>query len=113
MIVMRQKSDDEDSNLKDDALRDSSVINDDGLILGLPSTIFIGGVVFSLLFGAVLHWVIGVVFAVVYFIAMYSIHEDDPKALRGWTNAALRRRKDAWSGAVHKGRKVYFFDIKD
>lgn len=110
---MRQKSDDEDSNLKDDALRDSSVINDDGLLFGLPSTIFIGGVALSIVFIFMLHWAVGAVFGVVYFLAMYGIHEEDPKALRGWMNAALSRRKDAWSGGVHKGRKVYFFDMKD
>lgn len=110
---MKRKVDDGDSTLKDDALRDATVINDDQLVLGLPAPIFWGGVVFSLMFGLVLYWAVGIGFGAVYFLAMYGIHEDDPKALRGWVNAALRRRKEAWSGGVHKGRKVYFFDMKD
>lgn len=110
---MTQKSSDSDSTLKDDALRDTSVINDHSAVLGLPTAIFGGGVVFTLLFAVVLHWTVGIVFGIVYFIAMYSIHEDDPKALRGWLNAAARRRKEAWSGGVHKGRKIYYFDMKD
>ena len=110
---MRHTADDMDSTFKDDALRDSYVINDDGLVWGLPAAIFGGGMLFSVLFAVVLHWLIGLVFGAVYFMAMYRIHEDDPKALRGWIEAATRRRKDAWSGGVHKGRKIYFFDTKD
>lgn len=106
-------TDPDDGSLPDDALRHVSVMNDEGLTYGLPSQLFWGGIVLSLAFSFLLSWVIGVLFAAVYFTAMYSIHKDDSKALKGWVDAALRRRLEVWSGGINKSRKIYYIDNKD
>lgn len=81
--------------------------------MGLPSTIFFGGVTLTLLFFFMLPWFIGIAFGLVFFTAMYTIHRDDPKALQGWMNAAFMRRKEVWSGGTYKGRKIHIIDDKD
>lgn len=110
----RNSSDnDDESHLKGDSLRHVSVMNDEGLTLGLPSMIFAGGVVMTLTFMFLLPLWIGALFGTVYFMAMYAIHKDDTKAFEGWVNAALKKRKEVWSGGTYKGRKIFIIDNKD
>lgn len=115
-FVMKQQtsnSSDEDSQLLSDSLKHVSVMNDEGETFGLPSLIFAGGVTLTLTLAFLLPIWAGVLFAGVYFPAMYSIHKDDPKAFEGWVNAALKKRKEIWSGGTYKGRKIFIIDNKD
>lgn len=107
-----QNADDE-RGLADDSLRNVSVMNDEGLMYGLPSKLFIGGAGLSILLTFMLPWYIGVVFGVVYFSSMYSIHKDDPQALQGWIDAIFNHRKERWCGGKNKGRNIYFINNKE
>lgn len=110
---MQEKRNSKDSNnqdLQSDSLRHVQAFNDEGLSYGIPTTIFWGGVVLSLTFSFLLKWYIGIVFAFVYFLAMYEIHKDDPKALQAWLDAAISRRTDVWVTEVSKKRKIHIID---
>lgn len=100
-------------NENDEGLTHIAIINDEGLSYGLPSPIFWGGICLSMVLTWILRWYIGLGFAAIYFTAMYAIHKDDPKALRGWIDAALRRRTETWTGGVTKSRSVYYIKNKD
>ncbi|WKB50504.1 hypothetical protein [Eleftheria terrae] len=94
----------------DVALQDAKVLNDEDLTAGLPSKFFWGGIVASVavafLFKSV-PW-IGLLFAFVYFSAMYGIHKDDPKGADGWTSAL--QRPSHWSGASARRRRVVYLE---
>lgn len=60
-------------------------------IFGLPSNVFIMGIGISLIIIFFLQKILGIIFLIAYFKTMYSIHEDDPKALEIWISA-LRKR---------------------
>lgn len=108
-----QKDDADERGLRADSLRNVSVINDEGLLYGLPSKLFIGGAALSVALMMVLTWYTGVAFAAIYFPAMYAIHKDDPLAFQGWMDAIFNRRKDRWCGGKNKGRSIYFINDKE
>ncbi|WP_395398584.1 hypothetical protein ACHMW6_00195 (plasmid) [Pseudoduganella sp. UC29_106] len=105
----------EESNerLDKDALRHVSTINDEDLKLGIPSKWFYGGAAMSLILGVAVLWYIGILFALVYFLTMHSIHEDDPKALDGWLRLLMPGHKDRWIGGEHVVRQVVFIDKEE
>lgn len=104
---------DTDSDKSTDGLKHVSILNDEGMAWGLPAPILYGGVTMSLAMSWLLAWYIGIGFAAIYFTAMYAIHKDDPKALRGWIAAATWRRQEKWSGGATKSRKVYYLTNKE
>lgn len=107
----RQKEDD-DSGLRADALQHVQIFNDEGLTYGIPSKLFWLGFIISLTISFMLKWYVGPVFAAVYFLSMYEIHKDDPKAISAWVDAALNRRKEIWVTGLHKQRKLKIIDRK-
>jgi hypothetical protein len=93
-----------------DALRDVSVLNEDGMKYGLPAQLLYGGLGLTLTFLIMLPWWVGPLFAAIYFTAMYEIHKDDAKALSGWLKAATRQRKEVWIGGRKRSRNIYYID---
>ncbi|RZI40353.1 hypothetical protein EGT07_23715 [Herbaspirillum sp. HC18] len=91
---------------KDQSLKDVRIMNDEGLTFGLPGTLFWGGVALTLVFAFILPIIFGVAFGLVYFMAMYGIHTNDPKALEAWVEAM--GRNTVWSGGSHKGRQISY-----
>ena len=112
---MSSPSNDQDDNtrLDKDALNHVSVLNDEDLIGGMPTRIFWTGVAATIVFIYLIPWYLGVMFAVVFFTTMFTIHKDDPKALEAWIKVVFSARFDRWSGGSHKARKIYFIDNKE
>jgi hypothetical protein len=110
---MATTNDDDETRLNSASLKDVSVMNDDGETLGLPSSLFFLGVATTLVFTFMLRWYIGAAFGLVYFLAMYTIHDEDPKALQSWADALLGRRHVVWSGGKFKNRRIFIIDKKD
>lgn len=103
---MAATKDTDEKDQQNQSLKDVRIMNDEGLTYGLPSTLFFGGLALSTVFVLVLPWITGVAFALVYFLAMYQIHANDPKALQAWAEAM--RRCSVWSGGSHKGRQIFY-----
>ena len=101
-----------DNGLSADALSHVQIFNDEGLIYGIPTTLFWGGIALSAALSLVVKWWLGIPFAFVYFIAMSEIHKDDPKAFQSWIDAALNRRKEIWVTGLHKQRNFKILDRK-
>ena len=110
MLDNQNSKDKNHQNLQTDALQHVQIFNDEGLTYGIPTTIFWGGVVLSLTFSFILKWYVGIAFGFVYFLAMYEIHKDDPKALEAWLDAAKSKRPDVWVTEVSKKRKIHIID---
>jgi hypothetical protein len=92
-------------------LREVQVLSHEQLILGLPSKIFGGGLALSVAFMFILPWYIGVIFGVIYFFAMYTIHEKDSRAIIAWRRA-LTKRSNYWSAGQIKRKRFIVIDIE-
>ncbi len=92
-------------------LREVQVLSQDQLTSGLPTKIFGGGLALSVAFMFILPWYIGVLFGVVYFFAMYSIHENDSRAIVAWRRA-LTKRSNYWSAGQVKRKRFNVIDLE-
>jgi hypothetical protein len=104
--MLSEATDQDDTTVNGQALRDVRVMNDEGLTFGLPGPLFFGGLALSGAFAFLLPWFVGVLFGIVYFMAMYGIHTNDPKALTAWVEAL--NRCNVWSGGTNKGRQIFY-----
>lgn len=86
-------------------LTEVSVLSNQETTYGLPSTIFVAGFILTVGFMVILPWYIGVLFGVVYFYVMYSIHETDLRAIDAWVRA-LRRQHNHWSAGKTRREKI-------
>lgn len=100
---------DDDSKLHSDALSHIQVFNDENLTYGIPTKLFLFGIVMSVGLSFVLKWYWGLLFAPPYFLFMSDIHKDDPRAFDGWRDVITRRHQDRWITAVKKPRKIRYF----
>ncbi len=86
-----------------DRLKDVAILNEEGLTLGLPTQLFWGGIALSAVFGFLLLWLVGLLFGIVWFISMYAIHKDDPRALPLWVRS-FRAPKHKYAGSYRSRR---------
>lgn len=103
----------ENQSAKGDALKDVRVLNDDDTTFGLPGMIFYGGLA---MFGALIFvmrsaWYFPAVAAVIYFMAMFPIHENDPRGLWNWLGAL--KRPAYWSGGKVTRRWLEVLEEKE
>lgn len=104
---------DDRKGLDGDSLNHVSVLNDQDLSFGMPTQLFWGGVIMSVVFLYVLPWYFAVLVAGIFFTAMFTIHKDDPGAFDAWMKVIKPGRIERRSGGSHKPRNVYFIDKKD
>ncbi|MBL0319168.1 MAG: VirB3 family type IV secretion system protein [Alphaproteobacteria bacterium] len=70
------------------------------VILGLPSMVFVTGISLSLGLGVALHWYVSLFILLAYFPVMFTIHKDDPQALKLWIRT-LSHREYVFRGGYH------------
>lgn len=105
-IAMEQKEQKE----FEQGLREVQVLSQDQLVFGLPNQIFGGGLALTVTFMFILPWYIGLLFGVVYFFSMYTIHESDSRAIVAWRRA-LTKRSNYWSAGEVKRKKFLVIDL--
>jgi hypothetical protein len=88
------------------ALKDMAVINDENLLGGVPSKLIFAGIASTIGFLFVLRavWYLAIIYAFIYFMTVFMMHADNPKAARGWMRAL--RRPVLWRAGWHKRRVV-------
>ncbi len=72
------------------------------VIMGLPSMVFVTGISISLGLGVALHWYVSLFIVLAYFPVMFTIHKDDPQALKLWIRTLSRRDYIFRSGYHHQ-----------
>ena len=94
-------------NSLESALTTKRVFTHDTILFGLPTPVFILGVALMFTTFFLLEKVLGVVLGILYFKMMYTIHEDDPKALQVWIHA-LKHRKTGWcANKINRTQIIY------
>jgi type IV secretory pathway VirB3-like protein len=97
------------TDVKSKALSTYRVFTSGDTILGMPSQIFVMGAGISLVIATMLFWVAGILFAMLYFYGMYTIHKDDPKAFYVWKNAyvrQLRNKTSTWKTSHQRSTRL-------
>jgi hypothetical protein len=86
------------------ALQEVRVFSEVPLIFGLPSKLFVGGLVMSGAMALMVAWYIGLVVGGIYFGVMFAIHADDEKGLQAWTRSF--GRSPLWTADKVRHRRV-------
>jgi hypothetical protein len=90
----------------DQALYEVRVFTEVSTMWGIPSTLFMGLVVMSIMTLLEMPWFIGLAMTVLMFSAFYELHKDDPKALSAWFSILFSAKK--FSAAVRRVDAVVF-----
>jgi len=91
-------------------LKEVQVLSQDQQTFGLPTPIFGGGLALSVAFMFILPWYIGLLFGVVYFFVMYTIHQTDNRAIAAWRRA-LTKQGNSWSAGAAKRKRFLIIDL--
>jgi hypothetical protein len=111
--MANEKSQDKDEESQEN-LRDLNVINDENLTFGIPAKFFWLGFVSTIAFAVVLRavWFLAPLWMLVYYLAIFGIHKDNPNAARAWQRA-LFRRPVVWGAGNHKKRTFIFLSNRE
>ena len=95
------------NKLIESALSTKRVFTHDTTLFGLPTSVFILGIALMFTTFFLLEKVLGIILGILYFKMMYTIHEDDPKALQVWIHA-LKHRKMGWDASrINRTQIIY------
>jgi hypothetical protein len=86
------------------ALQEIRVFSEVPLIFGLPSKLFVGGLVMGGAMALMVAWYIGLTIGVIYFGVMFAIHAEDDKGLQAWTRSF--GRAPLWTLNTVRHRRV-------
>ncbi len=84
---------------EDLAFKNVKVLTMEDEIWGLPAKIFVMGMTMVLSVSFILFWWAGPIVGMAYFIPMYEIHKDDPRAFDAWRRAMVRKH-NYWQAGV-------------
>ena len=104
-----KKTNDASVSAKDTALTNVRAFMENESFLGLPLKAFTLGFVLSLSFGYLLYWSVGILFGLIYFYGMLSIHKDDKQGFSVWRDAfirSIRNKNGQWDTALTKSTKL-------
>ena len=111
--MINKKNEGQINDFKEKALATISVFSSHQTILGLPANVFVMGAGITLVIALVLYWLLGILFGCVYFIVMYHIHKDDPKAFFIWKKAMTRywhNKSNSWQTKYCKTTKLIIIE---
>ena len=94
-----------DTHIQDLAFRNVKVLTMEDEIWGLPAKIFMMGMALVASFSFIMFWWAGILVGIVYFVPMYEIHKEDPRAFEVWRRALIRSH-NYWQAGRQKPTRL-------